>query len=76
MKCIYEIRYELQWESSEPSHWEEQAVRVLSGDDAQQAVDTARAAALEQHRLDDNGRESKCIGFRLRSVSMIAQAEL
>src|SRR5207253_3152549 len=56
MRCIYEIRYEQQWESCEPSQWLEQTVRVLADEDAQQAADRARTAALENHRLDDNGR--------------------
>ena len=76
MRCIYEIRYEQQWESCEPSQWLEQTVRVLADEDAQQAVDRARKAAMENHRLDDNGRESKCTGFRLRGVSLVAQADL
>jgi len=76
MKCIYEIRYEQQWESSEPSQWLEQVVRVLGDEDAQQAIDKAREAAMKQHRLDDSGRESKCAAFRLRGVALIAEAEL
>ena len=31
MKCIYEVRYEMRWHSSEPTHWEPQSVRVCAG---------------------------------------------
>jgi hypothetical protein len=55
MKCIYEVRYEIQWHSSEPAHWEYHTVKVASGVDAQEAVDRARKAALALHRLDENG---------------------
>lgn len=76
MPCIYEIRYEMQWHSSEPDHWVAQSVRVLAGADAQEAVDKARQAALALHRLDENGREERCKGFRLREVALIAEAQL
>ena len=76
MKCIYEVRYEMQWRSSEPSHWEPQSVKVCVGPDAQEAVDRARAAALAQARIDDNGSEERCTGFRLREVVLVAEAQL
>jgi hypothetical protein len=76
MKCIYEVRYEMQWQSSEPTHWEAQSVRVFAGPDAQEAVEKARQAALAQHRLDDNGREERCATFRLREVVLVAEAQL
>jgi hypothetical protein len=76
MKCIFEVRYEVQWHSSEPTHWEPQSVRVLSGPDALEAVAKAREAALKQSRLDDNGRQEHCTGFRLREVALVAEAQL
>jgi hypothetical protein len=76
MKCIYEVRYEIQWHSSEPAHWEYHTVKVASGVDAQEAVDRARKAALALHRLDENGREEHCAGFRLREVALLAEAQL
>jgi hypothetical protein len=76
MKCIYEVRYEIQWQSSEPTHWEYHTVKVCSDADAQQAVDEARKAALAVHRLDENGREERCTGFRLREVALLAEAQL
>jgi hypothetical protein len=76
MKCIYEVRHEVQWHSSEPSHWEQQAVNVCAGPDAQEAVDRAKKAALAQKRIDDNGREESCAAFRLREVIRIAEAQL
>ena len=76
MKCIYEVRYEVQWYSSEPTHWEAQAVKVCAGLDALEAVSKAKEAALAQKRLDDNGREEHCSGFRLREVVLIAEAQL
>jgi hypothetical protein len=76
MKCIYEVRYELQWHSSEPTHWEQQSVRVCAGCDALEAVERAKEAALSQNRLDDGGRREHCTDFRLREVLVIAQAEL
>jgi hypothetical protein len=76
MKCIYEVRYELQWHSSEPTHWEAQTVRVCAGRDALEAVDRARKAALSQNRMDDGGRQEHCTDFRLREVAVIAEAEL
>jgi hypothetical protein len=74
--CIYEVRYEMQWRSSEPTHWESESVRVFAGTDALEAVTKAKAAVLARHRLDDNGREEHCSGFRLREVVLIAEAQL
>jgi hypothetical protein len=76
VKSIFEVRYEVQWASSEPTHWEPQTIKVCCGPDAQEAVDRARKAALEQHVLDDNGRQQRCIGFRLREVALLAEAPL
>jgi hypothetical protein len=76
MNCIYEIRYEVQWQASTPAHWEAQKVRVSSREDAQEAIDRARKAALAQHRLDENGLEEQCTLFRLREVVLLAEAEL
>jgi hypothetical protein len=76
MKCIYEVRYEVQWHSSKPTHWEAQVVRVFAGPDAQEAITKAREAALGQHTMDDNGLEERCVGFRLREVILVAEAQL
>jgi hypothetical protein len=76
MRCIYEVRYQVQWHSSEPAHWESQVVKVCAGPDALDAVDRARKAALGMKRLDENGREEHCTGFRLREVLLVAEAEL
>jgi hypothetical protein len=76
MKCIYEVRYEIQWHSSEPTYWEAQAVKVCAGPDALEAVNRAKQAALAQKRLDENGLEEHCTGFRLREVVLIAEAQL
>jgi hypothetical protein len=76
MKCIYEVRYEVQWHSLEPTHWEADAVRVCSGPDALEAVEMARKAALAKHRLDDNGHELHCSNFRLREVVLVAEAQI
>jgi hypothetical protein len=76
MKCIYEVRYDVQWQSSEPAHWEAQSVKVFAGPDALEAVTKAKDAALAQHRLDDNGREERCTAFRLREVVLVAEAQL
>jgi len=76
MHCIYEIRYHFRWHSAAPDHWEEAAVRVLAGADAQEAINKVRDAALKQRQLDDNGREERCTGFRLREVVLVAEATL
>ena len=76
MHCIYEVRYEVQWHSAAPSEWEHDTVKVYAGPDALEAVEKARQAALAQHRMDDNGREVHCAGFRLREVVLIAEAAL
>jgi hypothetical protein len=76
MHCIYEVRYDFRWHSAAPDHWEQATVRVLAGTDAQVAVDKAREAALKMHQLDDNGRQERCTGFRLREVVLIAEATL
>jgi hypothetical protein len=76
MKCIYEVRYDIQWLSAEPTHWERQVVRVCVDEDALKAVERARQKALAQTRLDENGREDRCRDFRLREVVLIAEAEL
>ena len=76
MKCIYEIKYEVRWESLEPKHWTEESLRVLSDEDALEAVNKAKEAALSQRRLDDSGRESRCTEFRLRGVILVADAQL
>jgi hypothetical protein len=60
----------------EPKHWTKECVRVLSDEDAVEAVNTAKEAALAQHRLDDSGRENRCTGFRLRGVTLVAEAQL
>jgi len=75
-QCIFEVRYEFNWESAGPSHWEAETVRVCSGPDALEAVEKAKKAAFAQHRLDDNGKEERCIGFRLREVLLAAEADL
>ena len=74
--CIYEVRYEMQWHSSEPTHWESQTVRVAAGSDALEAVKKAQEAALARSRLDENGCEENCTGFRLREVVLVAEAQL
>ena len=76
MTCIYEIRYEFRWHSSEPTHWESGSLKVAAGGDAQEAIDKAKHAALSVHRMDENGREERCTSFRLREVALIAEAEL
>jgi hypothetical protein len=76
MTCIYEVRYEFRWHSSEPTHWEFQSVKVAAGADATEAVEKARQAALSLHRFDENGREERCSSFRLKEVVLIAEAEL
>jgi hypothetical protein len=74
--CIYEVRYEVQWHSAKPTHWEAQTIRVAADADALVAVEKARKHALAQHQLDDNGLEEHCSDFRLREVILIAEAQL
>jgi len=74
--CIYEVRYEIRWHSAAPDLWEGRKVRVFAGRDALEAVEKAREMALKQHQMDDNGREERCTGFRLREVVLVAEAEL
>jgi hypothetical protein len=76
MKCIYEIRYDVRWASKEPDKWEEQTAKVFSDEDAMEAVTKVKEKALKQERLDENGRQEHCVGFRLREVALIAQADL
>jgi hypothetical protein len=76
MHCIYEIRYEFRWRSNAPDHWEPGTVRVLADADAQTAVDKAREAVIKMHELNDNGVEERCTGFRLREVTLIAEATI
>ena len=76
MTCIYEVRYEFRWQSSEPTHWESQSIKVAAGEDAQEAIEKVKKAALAFHRLDENGREERCVGFRLREVVLITEAQL
>ncbi len=76
MTCIYEVRYEFRWHSSEPTHWESGSLKVAAGADAQEAIDKVRQAALAVHRMDENGREERCTQFRLREVVLIAEAQL
>jgi hypothetical protein len=70
-QCIYEVRYEFRWQSAEPTHWEAAAVKVCAGLDALDAVEKAKETALGKHRLDENG-----IGFRLREITLVAEADL
>lgn len=74
MYCIYEIRYQFRWHSAAPDHWEVASVRVLAKEDAQEAVNKAREAALRMHQMNDNGLEERCTGFRLREVHLVAEA--
>lgn len=76
MHCIFEVRYEMRWHSAAPDQWEPRSVRILAGVDALEAVEKARAAALQQHQLNDNGVEERCTGFRLREVVLVAEASL
>jgi hypothetical protein len=76
MTCIYEVRYEFRWHSSEPTHWEYQTVKVAAGVDALEAIEKVKHAALALHRFDENGREERCSSFRLREVVLIAEAQL
>ncbi len=75
MKCIYEIKYDVQWESRESKHWEPRVDRVFAGPDALEGVAKIKERALAERRLDDNGRQDRCIGFRLREVLLLAEAE-
>ncbi len=75
-QCIYEVRYEFRWQSTEPTHWEAAAVKVCAGSDASDAVEKAKGAALARHRMDENGKEEHCTGFRLREVHLVAEADL
>ena len=56
MQCIYEVRYEVQWESSEPTHWEAQTVKVCCGPDAQEAVDRAKERLASADKAVDKER--------------------
>jgi hypothetical protein len=76
MTCIYEVRYQFRWHSSEPTHWEYQTVKVAAGPDAQEAIDKVKEATLAVHRLDENGREERCSTFRLQEVVLIAEAQM
>jgi hypothetical protein len=76
MHCIYEIKYDIKWASAEPQQWLPQSVRVFANEDALMAVTKAKEAALAQHRLDENGREDRCVEFRLRGIELVAEAEL
>jgi hypothetical protein len=42
--------------------------------DALEALDRARKAALDQHALDDYGRQQRSVGFRLHDVVLLAGA--
>lgn len=74
--CIFEVRYQFRWHSAAPDHWEHAVVRVLAGQDAQEAVSKVREAALKMHQLNDNGLDERCTGFRLREVVLVAEASL
>lgn len=76
MTCIYEIRFEFRWHSSEPTHWEYQTIKVAADVDAQEAIEKVKKTTLSVHRLDENGREERCDSFRLREVVLIAEAQL
>lgn len=76
MRAIYEVHYEVQWQSSEPTHWESFSVRAFSDLDALDAVEKVKRHAMSRHRLDENGREERSTGFRLREVLFVAEAEL
>ena len=76
MTCIYEVRYQFRWHSSEPAHWEYETVKVAASLDAQEAIEKVKQATLTLHRLDENGREERCSSFRLREVVLIAEATL
>jgi hypothetical protein len=76
MTCIYEVRYEFRWHSSEPTHWEYQTIRVAAGADASEAVEKVRKATLSLHRFDENGNEERCSSFRLKEVVLFAEAQM
>ena len=75
-QSIYEVRYEFFWQSAEPGHWESTTLKVCSGPDALEAVEKVKKLALAQHRMDENGKEERCGGFRLREVVLIAESDL
>ena len=76
MHCIYEVRYQFRWHSAGPDHWEQATLRVLAAEDAQEAINKVREASLKMRQLDNNGREERCTGFRLREVVLVAEATL
>lgn len=72
MKTIYQVNYEEKWTGT---GWTRQSENVLANGDAQVAVDRVRKASLKQSYVaDDTGKTHRCTGFRLRAVSVLAEA--
>lgn len=72
MNRIYEIKYEEKWTGCQD--WLPDTDKVLANGDAQKAVDKLRRDRLSAQHKTDKGKLCKCIGFRLTSVQVLAEA--
>jgi len=77
VKIIYRVRYEEQ--CSGDDEWSRESLNVEAGEDAQIAVDKARAYSLAQEwDVTDTDPPSKgrVVAFRLVSVEPIAEVDV
>ena len=74
MVCIYEITFALKWDFAEKG-WIEEKEKVAGNEDALQAVERLKTEKLAKHW---HSQETKITyipqGFRLRGVTLLAQA--
>lgn len=82
MARIFNVVYEQRF-SYDPNEWWETRTNVLTDDDnAQSAINAARQAALAEKGVleaeDEREKDErwKCLGFRLVSVSLEAEADI
>ena len=73
MNRIYQIKYEEKWSGCR--EWLPDSTNVLANGDAQKAVDKVKRQSLtKSYKAEDAGKVQKCVAFRLREVSMLAEA--
>lgn len=72
MNRIYEIKFQEKWSGSRD--WITDTNKVLANGDAQKAVDKLRRERLAAQYKTDEGKLCKCVGFRLTSVQVLAEA--
>jgi len=76
MKRIYEVTFD---EKRLGCKWVENSLKVLANGDLRHAIAKARKHTLAQKFQDDaqdGGKLQRCVGFKAKAVTVIAEADI